>query len=75
MDVEARLTLTQDEDTNGRPGVDIQTLTIEALSADGTPEQRYLAISTERWAFDTPEELAGLCQKALDAAAMAEGKE
>jgi len=52
-----RIEFSQDEDSDGRPGVDTQSLTVYVADAGGGP---YLVIETERWAIDDLDELADM---------------
>jgi len=52
-----RIEFSQDEDDDGRPGVDTQTLTVYVADAGGGP---YLVIETARWAIDDIDELADM---------------
>lgn len=65
-----RAVFEQDEDTSStRSGHDDQTLEVEIVfvagdrHADGNPE-RYFVITTERWAFNSIEDLVVLLKKA-----------
>ncbi len=50
IDVEAvSVTYSQEEDSDGRDGHDVQTITVSTHDAGGGP---YLVIETERWAMD-----------------------
>ena len=51
---------TQEEDSNGRSGVNIQEITIKAEDAGGG---FYFVIETERWAVENPSELADLVRE------------
>ena len=51
---------TQEEDSNGRTGVNIQEITIKAEDAGGG---FYFVIETERWAVENPSELADLVRE------------
>ena len=51
---------TQEEDSGGRSGVDIQEITIKAEDAGGG---FYFVIETERWAVENPSELADLVRE------------
>jgi hypothetical protein len=56
---EVRMIFTQDGDSCGP---EFQDLTIEAVDAGGG---HFLVLKTERWAFDTVDELAALCRRVL----------
>ena len=51
---------TQEEDSNGRTGMNIQEITIKAEDAGGG---FYFVIETERWAVENPSELADLVRE------------
>jgi len=52
-----RIEFSQDEDSDGRPGVDTQSLTVYVADAGGGP---YLVIETARWAIDDLDELIAM---------------
>ena len=52
-----RIEFSQDEDGDGRPGVDTQSLTVYVADAGDGP---YLVIETARWAINDIDELADM---------------
>jgi len=60
-----RIEFSQDEDSDGRTGVDTQSLTVYVADAGGGP---YLVIETTRWAIDDLDELADMLRTIQKAA-------
>lgn len=51
----AKFVFSQDEDSDGRAGSTVQTITVSTANAGTEPEDSYIVIETERWAIDPDE--------------------